>query len=192
MGRIVKWRTAAFRSAFPAMWVGNVLLGKRPYELCPWVEVSAIAVLGVFLVWSGALIRLWARGHFVKGRLFTTGPYAIVRHPLYLGSSMIMLGVLLILNNWVDWMVMVPVIILFHGAAILYEERSVEKRFGTEWLKYKAAVPAVIPAFRRRLPLQASNKWSWPVYSRTGEPTATLLFLGLPIALDLFAHLAFG
>lgn len=191
INRIQKWRTIAFKIAFPALLIENVLTGKKPNELCSWTGISVIGILGVILIIIGSLIRLWARGHFVKGKLFTTGPYAIVRHPLYLGSSLIMIGVLCILNSWLNWFIIIPMIILFHGASILYEENRLNKRFGLEWFEYKHSVPAIIPSFRKHLPLNTTDKWGWQIYYNTTEKTATILFLSLPVFLELFEEIMF-
>ena len=69
-------------------------MGNKPHELALGNELSAHAAAGIIFLVSGVLIRFWARGHFERVRLFTTGPYALVRHPLYLGSLFIVVGVL--------------------------------------------------------------------------------------------------
>jgi len=186
-----KRRTMSFKIAFSALIIEDIITGKKPHELSFWQDIDIIAVLGVVLIFTGSLIRLWAKGHFVKGKLFTSGPYAIIRHPLYLGSTIIMLGVLCILNDWFNWTVIVPMIILFHGAAIFCEEKSLETRFGRQWHDYKSAVPAIIPSVRRRLLLNSADKWSWQVYCNTTEKMATAFFLGLPVFLELLEESMF-
>src|SRR6478609_1801024 len=48
--------------------------------------------IGELLILCGLLIRAWAAGTLKKQKqLATTGPYALVRHPLYLGSVLMML-----------------------------------------------------------------------------------------------------
>ena len=49
--------------------------------------------IGGLIAMAGEAIRLWAAGHLEKGREVTTsGPYAFTRHPLYVGSSIIGIG----------------------------------------------------------------------------------------------------
>ena len=50
----------------------------------------------------GEAIRVWAAGHLEKSREVTrSGPYRFTRHPLYLGSSFIAVGVMLAANSLV-------------------------------------------------------------------------------------------
>lgn len=185
-----KWRTHVLQATWAVLVIEDVLLGKKPHELSPWDRFDSIAGLGVMLIILGASLRLWARGHFTKGTLFTGGPYAMIRHPLYLGSSLIMFGVLCVLNDWINWLVMVPMIIVFHGAAIIYEEESLAKRFGQAWHEYQRSVPAIVPALR--WPVSTSGaRWSWRVYRDTTEMVATILFWTLPLWLELLEEMLF-
>ncbi len=188
-----KYRTLSLKIAFPVLIVENILTGNKPHELCLWEQetLSMWAVIGATLVIIGAAVRIWARGHFVKGRLFNTGPYAIVRHPLYLGSLFVVLGVLFQLNDWLNWVVMITLFILFYGAAILFEERSLQKRFGQEWSLYRSKVPAFIPSFRNWPFKRQSDKWSWKVYLSTPELKTTLFFLVLPLLIEFIENVVF-
>lgn len=186
-----KKRTLALKLAFLILIIEDIITGKKPNELNPFENPSGMAIIGLILVLTGALIRFWARGHFVKGHLFTTGPYALVRHPLYFGSFLIVCGVLFQLNDWLNWAIILPLFTLFYGAAIIYEERVLSKRFGREWDLYRAKVHAVIPSLRN-LPLpRPSVKWSWRMYLNTPEVKATLWLLTLPLWIELIEDLVF-
>ena len=46
-------------------------------------------LIGLVVALAGETLRIWAAGHIEKGREITrSGPYRYVRHPLYLGSSL--------------------------------------------------------------------------------------------------------
>lgn len=185
-----KRRTLALKLVFPIIIIENILDGEKPHEL-GLPDISIMAVTGLILVLLGVFIRFWARGHFKRGHIFTTGPYALVRHPLYLGSFLIVCGVLFQLNDWFNWVVVVPVFVVFHGAAILYEEISLKKRFGQEWKLYKSRVPAIIPTLQNARFFERYHKWSWKSYLATPESKATLWLLSLPFLIELIEDLVF-
>ena len=83
-------------------------------------------------------------------RLATTGPYAYVRHPQYVGFILIMLGFLL---QWPTLLtlLMFPVLVVMYVRLARQEERAVGARFGNEWDLYEARTPGFFPrpwAFR--------------------------------------------
>ncbi|MFQ6036688.1 MAG: phosphatase PAP2 family protein [Sedimentisphaerales bacterium] len=188
-----KRRILALKIAFPIIIAENIIDGEKPYELLTLgEETHVMAVIGFILVFTGAFIRFWARGHFRRGRLITTGPYALLRHPLYLGSLLVIAGVLFQLNDWsFNGAVILPTFALFHGAAIIYEERALSKRFGREWETYRAKVPAVIPSLRNWPLPRPSVKWSWKVYLTTPEVKATLWLLTLPLWIEIIEDVVF-
>lgn len=95
--------------------------------------------IGAFVAALGAAVRVWAAGHVEKSREVTSsGPYRIVRHPLYLGSSVIGLGVAVAAGSW--WLG--ALILGYLGstltAAILAEERHLREKFGAAYDRYAA------------------------------------------------------
>ena len=112
---------------------------------------------GVGYIIAGALIRLWSNGYAIKNdRLTTSGPYAFVRNPLYLGTFLIALGLAITLN--MGWMT-----VLFLGAlgAMYYqtihsEEGMLLAKFGEDYKKYCAKVPAMVPCL---IPYTQGDKW---------------------------------
>src|SRR5262245_25527256 len=60
-----------------------------------------LAVVALLFVVVGLMIRSWAAGTLRKQKeLATTGPYAWVRHPLYFGSFLMMVGFGVLINDW--------------------------------------------------------------------------------------------
>lgn len=76
--------------------------------------------------------------------LIVTGPYAYVRHPLYAGLSLTVVGLGLILGSWgivlggIGWA-------LVTRLWSVHEERELAERFGSEYEAYRRATPAIIP-----------------------------------------------
>lgn len=188
--KILNWlrkrRTVSLIIVFLIIIAENIISREKPHELLSLKEhVSVLAIIGCMSVLTGTLIRFWARGHIERDSLVTTGPYVIVRHPLYMGSLLVVVGVLFQLNDWMNWVIVLPVFIIFHGAAIIYEERSLQSKFGKQWQLYKAKTPAIIPLLPNWLFLRQTHNWSWKVYLRTGEIWITALLLSLPFAIEL-------
>lgn len=188
--QILNWlrkrRTVSLIIVFLIIIAENIISREKPHELLSLKEhVSVLAIIGCMLVLTGTLIRFWARGHIERDSLVTAGPYAILRHPLYMGSLLVVVGVLFQLNDWMNWVVVLPVFTIFHGAAIIYEERSLQKKFGKQWQLYKDKTPAIIPLLPNWSFLRQTHNWSWKVYLRTGEVWITVMLLSLPFAIEL-------
>jgi protein-S-isoprenylcysteine O-methyltransferase Ste14 len=105
--------------------------------------------LGLALVVAGEAVRSWGAGHLVKNdRLTVTGPYAWVRHPLYLGSLLIGAGFLLMGGGPALWLL--PGALLFFFLYYFpYKDRiesaRLERLYGPPYARYRAAVPALLP-----------------------------------------------
>ena len=130
---------------------------------------------GVGVSLLGVLVRGRTAGHLRKNAALTTsGPYAFTRHPLYLGSLLIVAGFLLAGRSPVADGVGAAYFGLFYGAAIGREERRMRTRFGAEYEAYAARVPRLWPRVARAggggLP------FSWRLYWRNGEYQTALGF----------------
>ncbi len=80
-------------------------------------------------------------------RLATTGAYARVRHPQYIGFVLIMFGFLLQWPTLVT-LVMFPILVFMYGRLAKHEEREMLAQFGDEYRRYVDAVPAYFPKVR--------------------------------------------
>ena len=95
-------------------------------------------VIGLAVALAGETLRIWAAGHLEKGREVTrSGPYRFVRHPLYLGSSLMALGFVIAARS-------VPVAVVaavYLGttvvAAMRTEEATLDERFAGEYAAYR-------------------------------------------------------
>lgn len=102
--------------------------------------------IGLALVMLGLLGRSWALGYIRKDdSLCTHGPYALVRHPLYLFSLVILAGLLVVAGNPLLAWILGPLAVTYYWLIIRAEDRWLVRRFGEEWQRYAAAVPALIP-----------------------------------------------
>ena len=94
---------------------------------------------GAAIAIAGQLFRIWAAGHLEKGREVTmSGPYRITRHPLYLGSTLIGIGLAVAANNlWVAILVLGYLVVTL-TAAIRTEEAHLTEKFGAAYPDYRA------------------------------------------------------
>jgi len=93
---------------------------------------------GLFVALPGELLRVWAAGHIRKGREITTsGPYRLVRHPLYLGSTIMGLGfAVAAASPWVALLVVAYLGVTL-AAAMRTEEASLDARFEGGYSDYR-------------------------------------------------------
>jgi protein-S-isoprenylcysteine O-methyltransferase Ste14 len=144
--------------------------------------VSGAAALGLARPTSGGLaagaviavvgeaVRIWAAGHLEKGReVTTTGPYALTRHPLYLGSALIGLGLAIACGSIVVAALVIAYLAITLTAAIRTEEAHLTEKFG-----------AVYPAYREGIAAGGRRRFSPARAMRNREYRAVI---GLAIAL---------
>ncbi|HWW21005.1 MAG TPA: isoprenylcysteine carboxylmethyltransferase family protein [Steroidobacteraceae bacterium] len=107
------------------------------------------------MVVSGLLFAVWARVHLGSnwsGRvtlkenheLIRTGPYQLVRHPIYTGLLLAILGTALALGEWRGLLATVMMVISFWRKLQL-EEALMRQTFGDEYRRYCEHTAALIP-----------------------------------------------
>jgi len=139
-----------------------ILWRPLPLTLSGWARVAALAA-GAALLYTGIALVIW--GRLALGRMYnvssglgvqlyedhelvTSGPYAIVRHPMYLGILLVALGGVLVYRTWT--------FVFFLGnfpgvyRRAVREEEALALEFGDRWAAYVDCVPAWLPRVRRR------------------------------------------
>ena len=139
---------------FGIAWLGWIPL---PVNLSSLTRTVLLAI-GALLYFPGLALLLWGRlalgrDYFVStglgAQLFkdqtlvTTGPYAYVRHPMYLGLMLAAVGSLLIYMTWTTlyFACMSPMILMRSRR----EEEALAAEFGDQWREYCKLVPGLIP-----------------------------------------------
>jgi protein-S-isoprenylcysteine O-methyltransferase Ste14 len=98
--------------------------------------VSWFSGLAVACVGEG--LRIWAAGHLEKGREVTrSGPYRWTRHPLYVGSGIIAVGVVIASRSAVVALIGAAYIGVTIPLAIRSEEAFLQRRFGATYDLYR-------------------------------------------------------
>jgi protein-S-isoprenylcysteine O-methyltransferase len=81
---------------------------------------------------------------YEKGRLVTKRPYRIVRHPIYLGEFLVILGAFFV-SGVVFVLLQFILKSLFANSVISWEENEMKKRFGKKYEEYRKAVSKFFP-----------------------------------------------
>lgn len=110
-----------------------------PPDTLKWVSVAILVPGIVIWIWSVVLILVKVPRH----ELITTGPYALVLHPLYTGVALLVLPWLgFILNTWLGVLIG---LVLYTGSRLYApdEEKILARIFGEKWDSYrkKALLP---------------------------------------------------
>ena len=139
---------------------------------------QTVYLIGAVLVIVGSAIRLWASGHVKKNKvLATTGPYAFVRHPLYVGNLALLFGFALASGLWWAILLLIGFLLAFYPPAIRYEDAKLQRKFGEQWEQWRTKTRALIP---RLTPYQPGQRGSWSFKQslrQNGEPIIALFLL---------------
>jgi protein-S-isoprenylcysteine O-methyltransferase Ste14 len=133
------WRTLA-RWRVP---LGYVLAAAALWFADPtWRTLTIGAAVGAL----GEAIRVWAAGHLEKGREVTTsGPYAVTRHPLYLGSTVMGAGFAIAAGSVLVAVLVFAYLLVTIVAAIRSEEAHLTEKFGATYPEYRDGRAATAP-----------------------------------------------
>lgn len=107
-----------------------------PSEALKWISVAVLVPGIVIWIWSVVLILVKVPKH----ELITTGPYALVLHPLYTGVALLVLPWFgFLLNTWLGLLVG---LVLYAGSRLYApeEEKILARIFGEKWDNYRKTV----------------------------------------------------
>lgn len=122
----------------------------------------------------GLLLRGWAAGHLAKNRnLATSGPYAHLRNPLYLGTLLVALGLVIAARRWILALVFGGVFLGIYLPVIELEEQHLRKLF-PEYARYAENVPLLLPRWRAG---GGGEPFRWSLYRKNQEYQALAGFL---------------
>jgi protein-S-isoprenylcysteine O-methyltransferase Ste14 len=123
-------------------------------------DTTTVYGLGLLLVIAGLLFAVWARMQLGRNwsgtvtvkedhELIRSGPYAIVRHPIYTGLLLAILGTAIVFGEWRGLFAFCFLTVAFL-LKLRREERFMAESFPDTYPRYRAQVPALIPYFRGR------------------------------------------
>ena len=121
--------------------------------LVSWLgrPVPELLYAGTVIIVVGEAIRMWASGHVKKNKVLATdGPYAYVRHPLYVGNILLVAGYSLASGLWWSPILMIALLLFYYPPAISYEDGKLHDYFGEQWENWSRNIHPLIPSFRNR------------------------------------------
>ena len=122
----------------------------------------------------GLTLRGWAAGHLAKNQdLATSGPYAHIRNPLYLGTLITAAGLVVASRNWGLAVIFAAAFGLIYLPAVELEEQHLRKIFSS-YAAYARKVRRFIPSPRYA---GLDRHFSWALYRKNQEYKAFLGFL---------------
>jgi len=132
---------------------GHRLSDPLSHRLIP--HADALAWFGAVLCIAGLAFCIWAR--FTLGRnwsglvrlkagheLITSGPYALVRHPIYTGLLLMFVGTIIVVGH-VAGIVALPLVFVSLWIKLRYEEKVMLEKFPDEYAAYQRRVKRLIP-----------------------------------------------
>ena len=122
-------------------------------SLLPGVRIITLpwTLLGLLPITFGVYLNLAADRTFKKvgttvkpfeksTSLVATGAYAISRHPMYLGFTLILLGIAVLLGVATPFLVVLAFALVMEFRFIRVEQAMMQETFGQDWHTYKARV----------------------------------------------------
>jgi protein-S-isoprenylcysteine O-methyltransferase Ste14 len=140
-----------------------------PFGSHAWDQVRELGCLALSL--AGLAVRIYTIGTAPEGtserstvdprasQLNTAGIYSVVRHPLYIGNTLIALGLALVPGPWYLPVIVLLASLLYHERIAAHEEAFLEATFGDLFRDWADRVPAMIPSLRDFRPSLGLFNW---------------------------------
>lgn len=174
--------TALVVLAAPAI---TLATAAQPLDLLQ-AETSGRFILAWGLMVFGVVVRLWGSGNLRKNQEITdTGVYALVRHPLYVGSLCFFLAYYLTVGDpWVGLLLFAILVAFVYYPTMLGEEEYLTLKYPAQVARYNAP-PRLLPDIRRVPEALRTDRFeSAAAYRNLGFRSLWFL-LALPVFLKL-------
>ena len=110
--------------------------------------------IGFVIFLLGLILAIWARSHLGKNwgmpmslkqdpELVTTGPYRFIRHPIYTGLLLAILGSSL--TNSIDWLIIFVIAGVYFIYSASVEEKIMQAQYPDKYPTYKTKTKMLIP-----------------------------------------------
>lgn len=137
-------------------------------------------LIGASIFTTGVLLHVWAAGCLTRGsRLVSWGPYAVIRHPLYMGNFLMDSGIVAAGGHPL-FLAYFILFFLAYRHTLRREHADLLSLFGEEYQRYKARVPAFFP-FRRPLWKDLFTGFHFKNLRRNKEMTRIIRYPAYPL-----------
>jgi protein-S-isoprenylcysteine O-methyltransferase Ste14 len=149
-----RWRSYLPLLVLPMIWFA--IVGSQ-HPFASHVDDLIWEAISVTVALLGQAIRVWTVGLAAPGTsgrntrqqkaavLNTTGPYSVVRHPLYVGNMLIALGLAMFPHTWIAPPLMALAAAGYYACIAAGEDEYLRERFGARFTAWAAGVPAFVP-----------------------------------------------
>jgi protein-S-isoprenylcysteine O-methyltransferase Ste14 len=153
--RLFRWRSYLPLVLVPVV-VAGVMTTSPPFSARGSERIWECVSVAVAL--AGLALRVWAVGSAPSGtserstvnprasQLRTTGPYSILRHPLYVANGLMAFGLSLFPGVWYLPIILVLATVLYYERIAIREEAFLADRFGAEFEAWSRRVPGCRPS----------------------------------------------
>ena len=136
--------------AFTLLWQGK--FWTRPLRFWQALISVLLFVLAISLSWTSARALVGQlRADAALGadhRLVRSGPYSLVRNPIYLSMLLLLSAIGIAITSWQLFLPALIIFVIGTEIRVRTEEQLLASRFGTSFQDYKNKVPAYIPFLR--------------------------------------------
>lgn len=119
-----------------------------PYQ---FIDFSIALPMGIIITLLGITSLILAANLFRKNKnpvnpsgstqlIICTGIYKYTRNPMYLGLTIIFIGISTITNSWFSFVLLFPLLMVCQKGIIEREEKYLTRKFGNEYLDYQSKV----------------------------------------------------
>jgi protein-S-isoprenylcysteine O-methyltransferase Ste14 len=149
-----------------------------------WFWVSLAVAL------TGATIRVITSGFAAFGtsgktkkaaeatELNTTGPYSLVRNPLYVGRIVNFTGLAMLTGSWAYGAIVFLLSVLVYERIAVFEEEFLTGKFGDDYRRWASEVPALVPRLHGYVPAKYPFWWRrmiWREYKKFFQLASALV-----------------
>lgn len=193
-----RWTVAAgtffFRyrnGLFPAVFASAAVV-MRPRVMGTPLLDRWLGLCGLAVALTGELVRLATigfeyierggkEGKVYASRLVQGGVYGLTRNPMYVGNTLIAIGVSMVSGAPIAYAVLVPLFLYIYLAIVLAEETYLRQRFGPAYDTYCASVNRFLPRWRNTPQAFTGMRYRWRRSIRQDLSTITALLLALAV-----------